>query len=340
MGIKRNIISIADKCTSKVDKNMIEYVSRFVSDDMSDLEKAISIYLCLGDVLNYNPYFALTHDYKKTNMVRDINLDNNNMICKNWSILYYRLLKYFGVKAKVDRNHAHYKVNLTIDGIIYNMDATAYGGHGFYYCLSDTARIKFGFRISRFTAFDTVKSEDYDLLKGASKDLDKLIDKVYEKQNRKVIPNERIMSLKDRIVDRVQTHGRVVGVGSLSDIEYRIKIINRLWGLNINSEGQVEKIQLFNSFFKYLFEDYEDYGCLSKSYCLFAYKNHKLMIYKLIAIEVDHDYYYFIDDGKQFKQYTREEVIAEFRKRNARISEFTEVPGLFVGLQQYKVKVK
>ena len=76
MGIKRTVISIADKCTSKVDKKMIEYVSRFVSDDMSDLEKAISIYLCLGDVLNYNPYFALTHDYKKTNMVRNINTDN------------------------------------------------------------------------------------------------------------------------------------------------------------------------------------------------------------------------------------------------------------------------
>jgi len=340
MGIKRIAISIADKCTSKVDKKMIDYVSKFVSDDMSDLEKAISIYLCLGDVLTYNPYFALTHDYRKTNMVRDINLDNHNMICKNWSILYCRLLKYFGIKAKLDRHTSHYKVNLTIDGIIYSMDATAYGGYGYRYGLSDTAKIKFGLRISRFTAYDTVKKEDYDLLKDASKELDKLIDKVYEKQNRKVIPEEKIIKLKEKIVDMAQTNGRVVGVGSISDIEYRMKIINRFWGLNINDQGVVEKIQLFNSFFKYLFEDYEDYGCESKSYCMFAYKDHKLMIYKIIAIVVDHDYYYFIDDGKQFKQYTREEVINEFRKRNARISEFTEIPGLFVGLQQYKVKVK
>ena len=93
MGIKRRIDSIKDKFTNKIDDKMINYISRFVYEDATSLENAISIYLALGDILCYSPYFCLTHDYNKTNMVRDINEENNEMICKNWAILYYRLLK-------------------------------------------------------------------------------------------------------------------------------------------------------------------------------------------------------------------------------------------------------
>ena len=51
---------------------------------------------------------------------------------------------------------------------------------------------------------------------------------------------------------------------------------------------------------------------------------------------LEHDY-----DRKYYSEYIDEEpwavkyVIEEFSKRNARISEFTEVPGLFVGLAQF-----
>ena len=65
---------------------MIDYVSMFVEDDMSVLEKAISIYICLGETVKYSPYFCLTHDYNKINMVRDINSLNNDVICKNWAM--------------------------------------------------------------------------------------------------------------------------------------------------------------------------------------------------------------------------------------------------------------
>lgn len=339
MNIKRTVQSITDKFTNKVDKKLIEYISRYISDDMSVLEKAVSIYLCLGDVLHYSPHFALTNDYGKLSLPCEISLENSEMICKSWSHLYHRLLKHFGIDSKIVRKRTHYKVEMVLDNVIYSMDGTCYGGTGFYYSMSDTARIKFGFKIERFMVAGTVDPYDINKYKSAIDKLDTAIDSIYKRQNRKVIPGKRAIDMKNRIVDRVQTHGREVGVGTLDDINYRLKIINRFWGLNI-TESPLEKVQLFNTFFRYLFEDYEDYDYETKSYNVFGYENHKLKIFKLIAIEVNGEYYYFFDDGKKFHLYDRKQVIEEFWKRNMRITEFTEVLGIYTGLEVYKIRMK
>lgn len=340
MSVKRVLNSIADRFTNKLDEKMIRYVDSFVDDGMSDLEKAVSIYLCLGDVLCYDPYFTLTYDYNSTNMARNINPDNNDMICKSWSILYCRLLKLYGIKAKVERNKAHYKVLLNLNDVEYSIDATVWGGDGYFNSMSDIARIKFGFKIVRFNVSGIGMSYDKNRFTNNSLELKKTIDKVYKKQNRKVISDEKVFRLGKKAVELVQNNGRVSGVGSLDDINYRIEMINRFWGMNINDQGAVEKIQLFNSFFRKLFEDYDDYYYTYRCYNVFAYKNRKLKIYKLLAFDIDGQYYYFMDDGKKFISYTNKEVIDEFSNRNARISEFTEVLGLFVGLEPYKIRAK
>ncbi len=339
MGIKKRITSIADKITNRVDSKMLEYVSRFVDEDMSDLEKAVSIYLCLGDVLQYSPHFALTNDYSKLNMVRDINEDNNEMICKNWAILYHRLLKYFGIDTKIVRKRSHYKVEMIRDGVIYNMDATAYGGKGYTYHMSDNARIKYGFKIDRFFVSGTLEPYDINRMSAAVDELNIAISNVYERQNRKVVDEKKISKLRNKVEEFIQSHGRKVGVGSLEDLNYRITTLNRFWRLNIN-DSALERIQLFNSFYSTLFEDYESYGYETKCYNVYGYQNHKLKIFKLIAVEIDGMFYYLMDDGKEFKLYHRQQVVNEFSKRNMRITEFTEVMGIYTGLEYYKVRMK
>ena len=109
---------------------------------------------------------------------------------------------------------------------------------------------------------------------------------------------------------------------------YRIKVINRFWGLNI-IQTPVEKVQLFNAFYKFIFDDFTTFEFQSKCYNVFAYKNHKLVIYKLLVLEVNGIYYYYLDDGKKFTYYTRDDLLKEFMKRNVRITEFTEIMGLY-----------
>lgn len=339
MGIKRIGISIADKFSNKLDDKMITYVSKYVSDDMSTLEKAISIYLALGDVLCYSPYFSLTHDFNKISMVRDINVDDNEMICKSWAILYYRLLKHFGIKARIHRSTAHYKVEMTLDGVIYSMDATGYGGNHYFYSLSDTTRIKCNLKISGFLVSGTVDVRDKNKLAEGYEKLNESIDNVYKRQGRKVVPDEKYDSLKYKVGRLVKEHAMVVGIGSEEDINYRIKVINRFWGLNI-IQTPVEKVQLFNAFYKFIFDDFTTYEFQSKCYNVFAYKNHKLVIYKLLVLEVNGIYYYYLDDGKKFTYYSRDELLKEFMKRNVRITEFTDIMGLYGYADMYKIKMK
>ena len=339
MGIKRRIDSIKDKFTNKIDDKMINYISRFVYKDATSLENAISIYLALGDILCYSPYFCLTHDYNKTNMVRDINEENNEMICKNWAILYYRLLKYFGIKSKIDRSKSHYKVEMHYNDVDYSIDATGYGGTAYFYSLSDTTRIKCNLKIERFLVTGIRDKIDISKFSKAVEELNIAINNVYKRQNRIIIPDAKYDRLKNKTKILVEQHGRVVGVGSEVDINYRIKVINRYWGLNI-IDSAVEKIQLFNSFYKSIFSDYDMYEYQSKCYNIYAYKNHKLVIYKLIALEINGIYYYYLDDGKKFNYYSKDDLLKEFNKRNIRITEFTDIIGLLIHTERYKIKMK
>lgn len=339
MSIRRKIDSIADRFSNKVDDKLINYVSRFVYDDMDDLENAISIYLCLGDILCYSTMFSLNHDYSKISLVRDISLDNNEMICKNWSILFHRILKYFDISSKVVRTKAHYKVEMVLDDVIYSLDATGYGGNGIYYSISDTTRIKCGLKIDGVLVSSTVDSLDINKFTDGLERLRTSIDKVYERQNRKVIPDDKIERMKYKVQNCVENNAAKVGIGTIPDIYYRIKIINRFWGLNI-FDSSVEKIQLFNSCIKYVFDDYNENGYETKCYNIYACREGRVRIYKLIAIEVDDYFYYFLDNGKKFIPYNKKELLEEFRKRNIRISEFTEILGLYVDVEQYRVKMR
>lgn len=339
MGIKKGITSIADKFNNTLDQRMIDYVSKYVHDDMSTLEKAISIYICLGEVVKYSPYFCLTHDYKKVKMVRDINPLENEIICKNWAVLYHRLLKHFGIKSRVSRKVAHYKVEMVLDGVIYNMDATGYGGNHYSYTLSDITRIKCNLKIDGVVVSGTVDARDTKKFKEGYDYLTESIDKVYKRFDRKIVPDDKYESLKFKIGRLVKEHGLVFGVGSESDINYRIKVINRFWGLDI-IQSPVEKVQLFNAFYKFIFDDYTTYEYQSKCYNVFGYKDHKLMIYKLLVLEINGIYYYYLDDGKKFSYYDRDDLLKEFMKRNIRITEFTDIIGLYGFADMYKMKMK
>ena len=335
MSIKTTIIDKIDGISNRIDNKLISYVSRYVNQDMSKLEKAISIYLVLGDILCYSPYFTLTNDYNKISRVSEITLDNNEIICKNWSILYCRLLRYFGIKSKVIRKKAHYKVELELDDVIYGIDATGYGGYGSYYNMSDIARIKYNFKIRGFRIVRMLSNKDNDVYR----ELENIINDVYDRQNRKVISEERILKLRNMVLTLAQEYGNKVGVGSNEDISHRLRLVNRFWHMDLN-DSSLEKIQLFNSFINTIFDDYEEYGYEVKYYNVYGYVNHKLKMFKLIAIEVEDKYFYYMDDGNKFYAYDRSGIIEEFYKRNMRISEFSDVIGIYTDLEMFKIKLK
>ena len=104
--------------------------------------------------------------------------------------------------------------------------------------------------------------------------------------------------------------------------------------------GKSTLVQLFNAFYKFIFDDYTTYEYQSKCYNIFGYKDHKLRIYKLLVLEINGIYYYYLEDGKKFSYYTRDDLLKEFMKRNIRITEFTDIIGLYGFADMYKMKMK
>lgn len=337
MKLNRFLNNLSDHFSNKIDYSIINYIENHLSYDMNDLEKSIAIYLCLGDILSYSADFSLFYNYNNVTPVKNISLDNSEIICKNWSILYYKLLRRYNIHSKLYRSGSHYRVDIIINNVIYSADATGYGGSGLCYSMSDIARIKYGFKIHKFFVRGTVDPDDTKLFSESVSKLTSTIDEVYYKQDRKCFSSNKIELFKCKVIKAILNNANKVGVGTMEDVDYRVKMINRFWGLKI-SEFPLEKAQLFNYFFGDLFEDYEDYDFYEyKSFNIYSCLNGRIVIYKLIALDLDGKNYYYMDDGKVFKRYTSKELRLEFRNRNVRISDYVDIPGLY-GIDFHKVK--
>lgn len=337
MNWHRILVNLSDSFSNKIDNSIIQYINSHLCNDMNELEKAITIYLCLGDILSYSAEFSLYYNYDKVSPVKEISLDNNEVICKNWSILYNKLLQRYNINSRLHRSNAHYRVEIVINNVIYSADATGYGGGGLYYSMSDIARIKYGFKIHKFVVSNTVDPNDTKLFSESFGNLKEIINDVYRKQNRKYYLEGKIDLLKYKVIKAIINNAQKVGVGTPADVDYRVKIINRFWALKI-SEFPLEKAQLFNYFFGDLFEDYDEWDFYEyKCFNIYASVDGRIVIYKLIALDLDGKCYYYMDDGNKFKKYSSRELLLEFMARDVKISDYIEIPGIY-GLESYKVK--
>lgn len=327
------LIEIFDNLVNKVDNDLFMYLKVNLNDEMSSLEKAIAIYLYLGDILCYSPLFNLTANYDSTSLTRDVNFNNNEIMCKSWSFLYHRILAKMGISSKVVKSRFHYKVHIFIDDVIYQADATAYGNYGLCYSMSDIARIKCGFKIEKFTVYKKSSNNNSHTVDD-EKNLSDTIDKVYNVQKRKMYPSKRINSIVGRVMEMVEKNRDCVGIGTEEDILYRIKLINRFWRLDLTS-SYVEKMQLFNSFFKVIFGDLDEYDV--RSYNLYV-EHDELIIYKLIALDMGDRFYYFLDNGKEFEFYDSKKLVNKIRTDGMITASGVDIIGLYAELNLNKIK--
>ena len=323
--LKNSVIDLFDRFNNIVSNDILSYIDNNLNEDFNKLEKSIGIYLLLGDVLCYSPEFAMTYNYDVVKPVREVNLEKNEIICKNWAILYTRILKKYNIFARVEREKEHYRVIIPLNGVLYSCDATGYGGYDSYYNISDIARIKFGFRIERFIVSTAIDPYDIVLFTEKFRELNCSINLVYERQNRKFIKKERISKFKKNLEKLITKNYEGVGLKSREDVFYRVKLINRFWRLNITT-SKLEKMQLFNNFFYDMFFGFEDYE--KKSYNLYSKNNGELSIYKLFVIKLDDEYLYFLDDGKKFVCYDASSLLLEFINKNIITDDLTNIMGI------------
>ena len=81
-----------------VDSSIVDYVRNNLPKSLkTDLEKAIGIYILLAKVLRYAPIYTITEEIYDTNPYYDVTLDNNEVVCVQFSIIYHKILDLFGL---------------------------------------------------------------------------------------------------------------------------------------------------------------------------------------------------------------------------------------------------
>ena len=213
-----------------VSNSIKEYIDKNITSDNA-LELAYEIYILLGKVLYYSPLYA---KYKLDNLIPEldrIRIDNPYINCITWSSLYDEILKLYDIDSNVV-GAGHKAVEIRTDGYRIIGDQTLYLGNSVFDESSDLANIKFGLSITQFRLRNHESKEDF------YKRLDKINKKynIDKKIDNKIIENIELTKDKDK--------------------EYRIK-----YGINFynefynKSDGEVERRQIFERYYNYLFSD-------------------------------------------------------------------------------------
>ncbi len=286
-----------------VDPTIVEYVNNNLSNSLqSDLEKAIGIYILLARVLRYAPIYTLTEEIYDTYPYFDVTLDNNEVVCVHFSIIYYKLLEMFGIEANLDGHYeSHMFVNLSFGSMMIRADATRYGYYSDQLELSDLTNTKYDFMIEGFYIEDS-RYFDKKYVEYGRDRLHEVIEDVYKKMglntdtkskmNEFVDKYQRVEFAKSRVVDK-------------SVFDERIDMLNSMFKFQ---EDNVENTQFYNWMTTSIFYDIAEER--AENISLYRKSDNGIELSKLLVLyEEDGTPYYYLYDGGKLVNYDVDTVI-------------------------------
>ena len=275
-----------------LDSSLVEYVNENLPDTLqSDLEKAIGIYILLTKVLRYAPVYTITKEIYDTNPYFDVTLENNEVVCVQFSIIYYKMLEKFGIEANLAGNYcSHMFVNLNFGSMMLRADATRYGYYSDQLELSDLTNTKYDFMIEGFY-LHTKQYFDPKYIDYCTERLRETILSVYNKMGLNtdgkskidefIDKYQRVEFAKDRVVDK-----RV--------FDERIEMLNSMFRFR---EQTLENTQFFNWMINSVFYDIAELRVENIS--LYRKSDKGIELSKLLVLyeEDETPYYYLYIDG-------------------------------------------
>ena len=306
---------------NKINSQIYTYIYSNIPENIaSPLEKIIAIYILLGDIFQYNINYALFNDEEELNEIPDIDLVNNEVICWQLSLIYYKLLKKDGYYVELDGVFGfHLNVDIDVDNILISADATSFGEYPdcCEYLLSDMAKVKFGFDITNFR----LRKDDYyekykhlklgeieKIIKKDEQKLDEAITNVYEKLGKKTIKESKFNNLVDRYQKNRERNNIINNsYHTKKDIDYRISTINYFYNMNINATN-VEKIQFISKYIYQVFSDFnkDDLELMS---IVKVIDDNKMWLKLLIVYDTYKQRYYYLEEENGFHEYNLKSLI-------------------------------
>ena len=279
-------------------------LERYIEDNLptceSKLELAYAIYVLLGKVLYYSPLYAVTKKLAVVLEPRDVTIINPFVICYTWSEIYKAALEKYGIKSYIDnRNKAHSFVVLECDESSIIADATKSSFCNVYDISNDITSIKFG-----------LDTNFFNLIPGQ--------DNVQEKRKKLLEVKEQVnKKLNIEVQDEeIESYIKMLDECELDKEEKTLLLINLLNTLYKLNDGEVERRQLFDRYYKTIFSD-KDFRNKVISILYNGYTIAKKLV-------IDEDMYY-LEDEEGFKVSSREEIDSLL---NAGIIRFKYLPDL------------
>lgn len=262
-------------------------LEKYIEDNLpvcnSKLELSYAIYVLLGQVLYYSPLYATTKKLEVVPHPSTVTPSNPFVICYTWSEIYKELLKKYGIEAYIDdRNKSHSFVILECDGINIMADATKSSFCSVYDISNDISSIKFG-----------LETNFYNLVPGQINSNEKRQE--YLKAKEEVLKKMNITTQDQEVASYI----KMLDESELDSAERTILLINLLNSLYKLNNGEVERRQLFDRYYKTIFNDQE----FRNKVISILYDG--IIVTKKLVIAED---MYYLEDEEGFRVSSREEI--------------------------------
>lgn len=276
-----------------VNPSIVKYINKNLPKSLlTDLERAIGIYILLARALRYAPIYTLTEEIYDTNPYFDVTLENNEVVCVQFAIIYHKLLEMYGIESNLDGNlNYHMYVNLNFGSMMIRVDATRYGYYSDQLELSDLTNTKYDFMIEGFYIEDS-KYFDPKYIDYGRERLHQVIFNVYKKMGLNTDTKDKFNEFIDKYQRTEFTKNRVV---DKSVFDERIAMLNGMFKFH---EDNVENTQFFNWMITSVFYDIAELR--AENISLYRNTDNGIELSKLLVLyeEDATPYYYLYTDGK------------------------------------------
>ena len=275
-----------------IDSDIYDYISSNLPSNIdNDLERAIAIYYFLCKLLRYEPNYIVYKDLDNTLDYDDVSLKNNRVVCVQFSIIYYKLLKKYNIDAALAGNvDNHMFVNLRIGTMMITADGTRYGNFTEEFNISDLTATKYNFIIDGFY-INGVFYSDLDYVNYNREKLSNAILTFYKKIG---IRND-LRKKYDRLILKFRDKEFEKNAVFEEDIKRRMDFLNSIYYLTNNT---VEDVQMLTKLVVNLFSDILDER--TEQITLYRVVNKQIVLTRLLVFYDENmkPYYYFYNNGK------------------------------------------
>lgn len=311
-----------------INPEIYDYIDKNLPKDITDeLERDIAIYILLVSKFRHNREFVIYEDMSLSNDVSSIDLSNNEVVCWDISLMYYKILQKYNSDVDLYGIFGlHVHINFIADNIPLSADPVSFRIRSDFYQnkLSDMTKVQFGMEVSNIRLIDDDYFNRYrylsldDISRIMADDqhrLDKAIENVYKKLGKNYVKEEDFINLvntyNNNTKKRLERHNQIKG-GNIyhtkEDIDYRISTINYFYNMNIK-KNNIEKIQFMTKYVNMIFSDFnkEDFNLFNLFQDL---DDNKTKMLKLISVkDSDKQEYFYLEEDGGFHEYNKDDLI-------------------------------